>query len=185
MMNHCSIVWRRVDPPGHDACRLDAADDGWRLHGTAVYCLDATAVRLDYAVTCDRAWHTRDGTVHGWVGPEPVALTVANLGDGRWRLNDADVAGLEGCVDLDFGFTPATNLLQLRRAALAIGEAADVPVAWLDVPGSMLSRLDQRYHRVAEGAYAYEADRFSYRAVLRVDACGFAIDYPDLWTAEC
>ena len=34
---------------------------------------------------------------------------------GDWKLNDVPVPELAHCVDLDLGFTPATNLMQLRR----------------------------------------------------------------------
>ena len=102
----------------------------------------------------------------------------------RWLLNDAPVHGLDDCVDVDFGFTPATNLLQLRRTALELGEAADVPVAWLDVPAGTLIRLEQRYHRLADARYAYDAPRFAYHAELEVSPEGFARRYPGLWELE-
>jgi hypothetical protein len=180
-----AVLWRRVDVPGHDACRLDEVEDGWRLTGTAVYRLADAPARLDYRVTCDRSWRTRKASVRGWVGAEPIAITVARTDDGGWRLNDAPVAGLDDCVHVDFGFTPATNLPQLRRVALAIGEAAEVPVAWLDVPAATLSRLEQRYRRVAATSYDYDAPRFAYRALLEVTPVGFARSYPGLWEMEC
>jgi uncharacterized protein len=105
---------------------------------------------------------------------------------GGWLAAErARAAGLDGCLDLDFGFTPATNALQLRRVALRLSEVAEVPVAWLDVPAGTLTRLDRRYHRTADEAYAYEAPRFDYRAVLEVAPSGFARHYPELWEAEC
>ncbi|MCY1380818.1 putative glycolipid-binding protein [compost metagenome] len=88
------------------------------------------------------------------------------------------------CVDLDLGFTPATNLLQLRRLNLAPGESADAPAAWVDIEDGGLSELMQRYERRGEGTYAYEAKRFDYAEVLGVTADGFVSDYPRLWRAE-
>jgi hypothetical protein len=37
----------------------------------------------------------------------------------------------EGCLDIDLGFSPSTNLLPIRRLTLAVGEAATVRAAWL------------------------------------------------------
>jgi hypothetical protein len=34
-----TICWRRVDTPGHDACRLEQLEDSWRL-AAAVFRLD-------------------------------------------------------------------------------------------------------------------------------------------------
>jgi hypothetical protein len=91
---------------------------------------------------------------------------------------------LDGCVDLDLGFTPATNLFQLRRVALQVGQAADVPVAWLDGFVGTLDTLYQRYERRTAEAYWYEAPRFTYFALLQVNAFGFVEKYPNLWEAE-
>ena len=182
-MTGIAALWRRLDVPGHDACRLDEDVDGWRLHGTAVFRLDGSPARLDYRVECDRSWRSRSANVRGWVGSRAVDITIVRRDD-RWLLNDAPVQGLDDCVDVDFGFTPATNVLQLRRIALAVDEVAEVPVAWLDVPAATLLRLEQRYHRLTDERYAYEASRFGYHAELEVSPEGFARRYPGLWELE-
>jgi uncharacterized protein len=96
----------------------------------------------------------------------------------------AAISGLENCVDLDFGFTPATNLLQLRRLALAPGQAAEAPVAWLDVTAGTLKALTQRYERRTEATYWYKAPKFDYAAFLEVSPAGFLQRYPGFWEAE-
>ena len=183
-MTVATILWRRLDAPGHDACRLEPFDDGWRLDGAAVFRHDGTPARLAYRVTCDAAWRTREGSVHGWVGSRAVDVAVRRDASGVWTLNGIDVPDLEECVDLDFGFTPATNVFQLRRIALKDGQAANVSVAWMDVPTDRLSVLHQRYERRAERSYWYEAQRFQYSAVLDVDRFGFVCRYPGLWETE-
>jgi hypothetical protein len=91
---------------------------------------------------------------------------------------------LESCVDLDFGFTPATNLLQLQRVALAVGQVADVPVAWLDVSAGTLTVLPQRYERRSATTYWYESPSANYEGLLEVAPTGFIRRYPGLWEAE-
>lgn len=140
-----------------------------------------TPTQLAYQVTCDDGWRTLHGEVRGWSGGQPIGFRIVRTREGVWTLNGAVVSGLEGCLDLDFGFTPATNLLQLRRAALAVGQAADVPVAWLDVSVATLDRLEQRYERRSAATYWYEAPRFDYAALLEVDPVGFVERYPGLW----
>ena len=95
-----------------------------------------------------------------------------------WTLNGTAVPGREAYVDLDSGFTPATNLPQLRRLALAEGQAADPPVAWLDVAGGILSVLPQQYERRSEAAYWYEALSVNYQGLLEVGSTGFIRRYP-------
>jgi hypothetical protein len=179
-----SILWRRLDTPGHDACRLQGSDAGWQLEGTAVFCKDGIPARLAYYVTCDLAWRTKQGQIHGWLGAQSVEFTIARTSGGVWTLNGASVPGLESYVDLDLGFTPATNLPQLRRVALAVGQAADVPVAWLDVSSGSLTALPQRYERRSEATYWYEAPSVNYEGLLEVDSTGFIRRYPGLWEAE-
>jgi hypothetical protein len=87
-------------------------------------------------------------------------------------------------VDVDLGFTPATNLIPIRRLALLVGEAADAPAAWLDIANGALGLLAQRYERRSETAYWYEAPAFGYSAELDVGPDGFVRRYPGLWEAE-
>lgn len=179
-----SILWRRLDTPGHDACRLEGSDAGWTLDGTAVFREDGVPARLTYRVACDLAWRTREGQVHGWLGEQSVEFHIARTAGGVWTLNGAVVSGLGDCVDLDLAFTPATNLLPLRRLALAEGQAADAPAAWLNVSAGTLEVLPQRYERRAEAAYWYEAPSGDYAALLEVTPTGFIRRYPGLWEAE-
>ncbi len=179
-----TMFWRRIDLPGHDACRLERHGDGWRLDGAAVFCNnDGRAARLDYRVHCDGAWHAQWGRVRGWVGTSAVDVAIARSAKGGWSLNDQAMPELAHCIDLDLGFTPATNLLQLRRLNLAIGESAEAPAAWVDLDGDSLSPLEQHYERRSATAYWYRAPRFDYAAMLVVTPDGFVSDYPELWAS--
>jgi hypothetical protein len=179
-----AILWRRLDTPGHDACRLEESDAGWQLDGGAAFRHEGGPARLAYHVACDRAWRIQHGHVRGWLGPQPVDISVARTAAGAWTLNGLVVPGLERCVDLDFGFTPATNLVPLRRLALAEGQGADAPAAWLDVSAGTLEVLPQRYERRAETTYWYEAPSVGYADLLEVTPIGFIRRYPGLCEAE-
>jgi uncharacterized protein len=178
------MLWRRLDTPGHEACRLEESDAGWQLEGTAVFLHDGVPAQLTYQVACDPAWCTQEGQVRGWLGGQSVEFTLVRTATGVWSLNGAVVPGLERLADLDLGFTPATNLPQLRRVALAQGQAVDVPVAWLDVVAGTLAVLPQRYERRTEATYWYEAPSVHYAGLLEVTSTGFIRRYPGLWEAE-
>ena len=179
-----SIIWRRIDTPGHDVCRLEGSNYGWQLEGAAVFLHEGVPAHLAYHVMCDFGWRTRQGQVYGWLGTNSVDFSITRAIDGEWTMNGAVVSGLGACIDLDFGFTPATNLLQLRRLSLAQGQTVNNPVAWLDVLEGTLEILNQRYERRTEVAYWYEAAKFDYAAVLEVRPTGFIHSYPGLWEAE-
>lgn len=180
-----TVLWRRLDGPGHDACRLERHGEAWELDGAAVFRhTDGRPARLDYRVNCDKAWHTRWGRVRGWIGGDSVDFAIARNPRGEWMLNDKVVPDLAHCIDLDLGFTPATNLLPLRRLNLQLGERAEVPAAWMDLDGGALGALGQHYERRAGSDYWYEAPRFAYKALLRVMPEGFVTHYPKLWEVE-
>jgi hypothetical protein len=96
------------------------------------------------------------------------------------------VPKLAGALDVDLGFTPATNTLPIRRLALAVGESAPVRSAWLRFPELRLEPLEQTYTREAEQRFRYQAlvDGELFTARLDTDAFGRVLRYEGLWEAE-
>jgi hypothetical protein len=182
-MRRISILWRRLDVPGHDACRLVEAMSGYHLEGSAVFMHDGTPAQLAYQVTCDRSWAEQRGRVSGWLGDRAVDFDVMEVTRGSWTLNGTTLGSLQDCRDVDLGFTPATNLLALRRMNLAVGASADCPAAWLNAGAGTLERLPQRYERRGDGVYWYDAPSVGYSGLLEVLPSGFVKSYPGLWEA--
>jgi uncharacterized protein len=89
-----------------------------------------------------------------------------------------------GCIDVDLNFTPATNLIAIRRLALGVGHKSDAPAAWLRFPEYTLERLEQRYYRVSLDTYDYQAPRVGYSGLLQVSDIGFVTQYPGCWALE-
>jgi hypothetical protein len=179
-----SAMWRRLDAPGSDACHLEEHASGWRLRGMAVFRDQAGTARLSYDLTCDRNWTSRRGRVVGWLGAQPIAIRITRTAAGQWTLNGKVVERLDGCVDLDFGFTPATNLIALRRLDLSPGQEASAPAAWLRLRPAALILLPQRYLRKTETIYWYEAPTVGYANELEVTPLGFVRRYPYLWELD-
>lgn len=178
------VLWRRLDAPGHDACVISIGEEGVALRGCAVFREGRRVCRLEYEVLADPAFRTRRARVSGFAGAKPVALEV-RVGRGRcWIANGVEQPQLAGCVDLDLAFTPATNLLPLRRLALRNGEEAQAPAAWLAFPAMKLKLLPQRYRRLSRDTYDYEAPTTGYRGTLRVSPAGIVQHYPELFAAE-
>lgn len=181
-----SILWRRLDLPGHDSAVLSATAAGARLRGMAVF-LEDGATGLRYDMRCDATWRTTGAEIQGWCRGRAIALEVFRDLTGRWTLDGAVADAVAGCIDLDLSFTPATNLQTLRRLDLAVGETAEVRSAWLAWPEVRLTPLVQRYARRSPEWYDYQADlpgaeRFEAR--LRVDRDGWVREYGGLWRAE-
>jgi uncharacterized protein len=178
------ILWRRLDTPGHDACRLFRIGHGWKLEGVSVFRQGLAPAKLAYELAVDTSWRARSGSIVGWIGQKPVSCSFAREGAGAWIVNGKAVPGLDRLVDLDFGFTPATNLPQLRRLALEPGQTAKAPAAWFDLEAGALICLPQRYERRGETEYWYEAPSVGYAGLLEVLPNGYIQTYPGLWQAE-
>jgi hypothetical protein len=173
-------AWNRLDRPGRDAALLRPIDGGCLLQGAAAFDRDGGSAVVAYQVETDGRWETKRGVISGLVGDETIRRVIERDKAG-WRVNGVIVGGLEHLVDLDFGFTPATNVLQLSRIALKIGARAEVPVAWFDLDSASLVELPQIYERRSEATYWYEAPTVPYRALLEIAPNGFVQSYPSLW----
>ncbi|RWA71725.1 MAG: hypothetical protein E5X49_12990 [Mesorhizobium sp.] len=176
-----SILWRRLDQEGHDCWSLSRAGDGWSLKGQAAFLQEGAPCGLSYEIDCDAGWLARTARVAGFFG-DTLDYRFARLDDGGWALNGKKQTHVAGLVDLDLGFTPATNLLPIRRLGLRPGIATPAPAAYLAFPELKLERLDQTYRRLDDTRYAYAAPAFGYDEVLEVAPSGFVVDYPGLWT---
>lgn len=175
-----TALWRRIDQTGHDAACLRPGRVGGReLEGQAVFADGQGPVALHYLLELADDWSTLSARVAGFVGNRAIDSHAVRTPRG-WTLDGRDF-GMAELVDLDLGFTPATNMVQLKRAALAVGKTAGIDVAWLDAGASELVRLPQVYRRVAASSYAYAAPTVGYAGQIRVADNGFAADYPGLW----
>lgn len=179
-----TILWRRVDRPGHESARVSPDASGWLLAGGAVFAHEGRPCRLDYRVLCEYGWRTRGAMVRGWVGDRVIDLDLRVDRAGCWRLNRVECPQLEGCIDLDLNFSPSTNLLPIRRLNLAVGEQAEVRAAWLRFPGFTLEPLPQVYRRLSENVYRYESGGGAFVRDLTVNAAGFVTSYPDFFETD-
>ncbi|MHB0971465.1 MAG: putative glycolipid-binding domain-containing protein [Thermoanaerobaculia bacterium] len=178
-----TVLWRRLDVPGHECATLREGEASWLLRGTALFAHDGMPVRLDYLVICDRGWATRSARVDGFIGERHIGVKIAVRADGTWEMNGVRHPAVAGCIDLDLNFSPSTNLLPLRRLDLAIDQESAVRAAWLRFPEFTLEPLEQTYRRVAGNAYRY-ASSSGFTAEIEVNDAGLPIRYDDVWVSE-
>jgi hypothetical protein len=181
-----TIRWRRLDVAGHEEARIEQSASGWRLRGRLEVDEPAGQARLAYLIDCDHAWRTRRATVSGDAAGAALRFEFAADGEGHWTLNGDPLPQVDGALDVDLGFTPATNLLPIRRLDLAIGAHADVRTAWVRFPELRVEALEQSYHRESDRVFRYEAwvDGERFQARLDTDEYGHVLRYEGLWEVE-
>ena len=180
-----AVHWRRLDQPAHEDAVLAPIADGWSLESTVAGTLpDGRAYALSYEVSCAPDWVTRDVSVVGQIGGVTVRVTlVRDPTTGRWTRDGAPAPAVDGCLDVDLGFSPGSNTLPIRRLDLAVGAEAVVRAAWLRFPELDLEPLEQIYRRMSNERYLYESDGGRFRAMLDVDRVGLVRRYGEYWIA--
>ena len=178
--------WRRLDVPGREEARIEQTAEGWRLTGQLEAEEASVRARLMYVIECERDWRTRRTVVTGSVSGAPIQFEFAADGEGHWTLNDAPLPRVEGAFDVDLGFTPATNLLPIRRLNRAVGQRAHVRTAWVRFPELRVEALEQTYQRESARVFRYDAlvDGERFQARLDTDEFGVVLRYEGLWEAE-
>jgi hypothetical protein len=173
------FFWKKLDYPGSDCCRLVKEKTGWRLSGAAVF-FEGEPCQFQYEVSTDLAWRTRSVNVSGFKGKKPIELDIRSIG-GSWIVNGVAKRNVVDCVDVDLGFTPATNLIVLRRLSLKVGQQAEAPAAYLSFPEMRMIILPQTYRRISPTEYQYDSPTHGYSEVLHVLHSGVVIKYPGLF----
>ena len=179
-----TIIWKRLDHPGHEWCRLRREGGNWTLTGVVVLSYKSTACSLAYTIRCDSAWETRSVSITGSIGKRTISMRVSVDRRQRWTLNGKRIEAVSGCRDVDLGFSPSTNLLPIRRLGLSIGQPVQVRAAWIEFPSMKVKPLEQVYRRDGAQRVRYESAGGRFVRELTVSPQGFVTEYPGLWVAE-
>jgi uncharacterized protein len=175
---HCSLL-----SSSEHALLAASEDGGYRLQGVAVLPLGELPCHIDYAVTVDRQWRPTQAraTITTPSGAREIVLR-SHHGAG-WEVDGELASHLDGCPDVDFGWTPATNTVPIRRLGLEVGETASITAAWVRFPELDVVASEQWYRRLAVNRWQYTSGEYDYQLVTD-PATGLVLSYgDDLWRA--
>lgn len=191
-------VWRGLDSWRIEAAVVDFTLTGLVASGTQIGS-EPIPYRLDYNLDASEHFATRKISVEvrgqGW----QRSLDLRRDSRGRWTCRarsegrvdlpapGGQVAGLEGALDCDLGFSPLTNSPPILRSGLdRRAGAEDYLMAWVSVPDLSVHASQQRYEhvrRTAGGSVVRFVDRGLFKgfeAELELDQDGLVIRYPGL-----
>jgi uncharacterized protein len=176
-----AVLWRWLDGSGMEHCRLSEEAAEPALTGGVVVSHDEVPWQIEYEVRCDKRWRTRAVTIRAHAGVMPRELTLEVDAHDRWTVSEEERPDLNGCLDVDLGFSPSTNTLPIRRLDLGVQQSASIDAAWVEFPSLTVRRLSQRYTRLDEQTYRYENGPTGFSAELTVDSHGLVVSYPPGW----
>jgi hypothetical protein len=170
-----TVLWQDVETGALDRCRLETGPDGLRLSGTVLTPEHGSPLDVRYLVEAGPDGLTRRVELELDGGATRRVLLADGAGHWRWE-GGPELAEVAGSLDVDLTVTPATNTLPIRRlAALEVGRAADLHMAWVQFPGLEVLASAQRYERLAPDRWRFSTDGF--QAELLVDPDGLVLDY--------
>ncbi|MBJ7457387.1 MAG: putative glycolipid-binding domain-containing protein [Thermoleophilia bacterium] len=176
-------AWRHVGArEGFEVVFLQ--EDGRRAEGHTTAIEDGEPFSVGYTIELDARHRARRARISARSRRGTATVRIDGDGEGGWRVNGRPVAGLDGCLDVDFESSALTNAFPVRRLGLAPGEQAEAPAVYVRALDLAVERLEQTYARrpplrSGEG-YDYACPAFDTRCTLVYDAAGLVLDYPGL-----
>jgi hypothetical protein len=177
--------WRHLGArDGFEALFPVRAVGAWRLEGWTAAVEDERAWGVRYEIVVADDGLAREARVE--CRHEGGAASVRLEGDGRggWAVDGDPAPHLDGCLDVDLEASAFTNAFPVRRLALAVGDRADAPAAYVRAPDLRVERLEQSYAREGDedglARYRYASPAFGFAAVLAFDGDGLVVDYPGI-----
>ena len=196
------VFWHQLVGMGAEHLVL-STNGAIHADGLAVGEISGGAYRIHYQIDCDPGWNVLGLRIEDLLGAarprgfprgphgqggfsESPEVYLTRTPDDRWMDADGTMLdALDGCIDVDLIFTPFTNTLPIRRLNLKPGEAREIAVVYVGLPGLKVSRFRQRYTCLSSGAdggiYRYESVESGFTAELKVDGDGLVMDYPSIF----
>jgi uncharacterized protein len=168
---------------GFEVAFFGADADGWRIEGRSSAVEDGNLWVVDYVITVDSDWVTREVAVVGRTPSASMSLTLHADGKGSWDLAGEPAPHLDGCLDVDLEASVVTNSLPIHRLDLRPGSTANSPAAYVRALDLTVERLEQQYQRLDDDLawrFSYRAPAFDFRSELTYDRSGLVLDYPGI-----
>ena len=176
-----TVLWRWLQGTGLERFQLLRAADEWILRGTILTFALHDPTEARYEIVCDNSWQTRSAEISVQSKDNDRTLQIRNE-NGRWYENDRLNESVNGCIDIDLGWSPSTNTLPIRRLHLEAGKSSGpVTAAWVRFPELTLEPLTQEYLRLSTQQYRYSSRGGAFVAGISVDEDRLVLTYEGLW----
>lgn len=168
--------WTAWDGSTTEVLSLGWENGGWTADGS----IHAGSESVQYAVRTDAHWNTRQFLL--FRDMEDPDLWLANDANGTWgEVNGSVRRELRNCTDVDLVATPFTKSLPIKRLALPVNESITIWAVWIDPRTLTVIPAHQRYSRLGERRWRFEALLVDYAIEFDVDEHGLVIDYPGVF----
>ena len=176
-----AVLWRRLDEPSFDNCRVHEFPGGYFLAGRLLTVIDRQPAEVHYTAHCEPDWTTRETHIMVVQASSSKELRLRRDGANRWWQDEQRAPALDGLLDVDLAATPATNTFPIRRLNLPVGESRSATAVWVRFPELAVEPLPQRYTRLDQRRYLYQSDHGAFTTEIEVDDVGLVVRYGNMW----
>jgi hypothetical protein len=176
-----NILWSGREYYSLENCVLQVSANGIEAASTIIGYYQRQIYRVDYIIRTNAAWQTLSIDVRWHHDGREQRLQLESDGRGNWKQNGEAADAFTGCIDVDLPLTPFTNTLPVNRLQLAVGEAREIRVLYLDLLAGEFKPVRQKYKRLSATTYHYENVPNDFEADIEVDEAGLVVDYPQLF----
>jgi hypothetical protein len=177
-----AVLWHCAALHSADYFVLDSDASGAWLHGDAVLSREHEPCRITYEIHVSPSWWTMSASALVTT-PQIERRILLQAGTGAWLVDGEPAPHLAGCVDVDFGWTPATNTVAIRRLGLDVGGGATIQVVWVRFPELDIVAKSQTYTRLAPDRWRFQSGDYEAELVV-APKTGVVLEYgEDLWRA--
>ena len=177
-----NILWTSREYNSLENCICEFGDNGNRIESTIVGIYQQLLYKVEYVVETNAQWETVSIVLSSQLNDKRSVVRYDGDGKGNWKRGGKVMPEFNGCIDVDIPLTPFTNTLPIRRLGLAVHEAAEITVMYLDILQNDFKPVRQKYERRSGTQYKYENVPNDFEALITVDLDGLVVDYPELFT---
>jgi hypothetical protein len=162
---------------------LFKSPEGFNFQGQLILASDRP-YWIRYEIQCDSSWNTRSVQLTFVSGNSRSEARFQVKPRGRWWRENREIPELRGCLDVDLGFSPATNTLPIRRLNLKQNESGHLAAAWIRLPDQPVVPLEQIYTNLGGRNFRYQSVPSGFTADITVDHLGLVAKYSKGWIRE-
>ena len=176
------LHWKGCEYTSLESCRITVTSECMEAASTIEGSYRDKVYLVKYTILANSAWEVIGFSIESQINGKEHRIALQSNGKGNWTTGGGcPIELFQGCIDIDISLTPFTNTLPIRRLGLAVGEANEIQVLYLDILNGETKPVRQKYTRMSPTQYLYENVPNNFEALITVDSDGFVIDYPELF----
>lgn len=179
-----TILWRGLEYSSLENCLLTVGGDVITANAAISGSYRDKKYRITYTIMASPQWEVLSFALDSQINGREENIAFEGDGKGNWKTGGNAADQFAGCIDIDISLTPFTNTLPILRLNLAVKQAKEIQVLYLDVLNGKIKPVRQKYTRVSGDKYLYENIPNDFEALITVDEQGLVVDYPGLFTGK-